>query len=466
MNFTENIFWVYIAFFFLVYFLCVRFTSPTSSIRNIWIALGSLILYATAYPPAVLVVLFHAGLAHLVGPIIHKKSRASLLALAFAITCGLAILCTLKYSTFFSALLYSDPLVPMPAGYAWVLPLGISFYTFTAIAYYVDLYRGQIQPATGFIDVLILIVFWPHLACGPILRAKNIFPFLRSPLPLTQAQLASALLLIENGLVKKLLIADNLARYVDWNIAHDVIAMSQPEAWGTLLGYAGQIYADFSGYSDLAIGFSILLGFRLPANFNYPYLATSLSDFWKRWHISLSTWFRDYLYIPLGGNRHGRARKMVALFIVFSLSGLWHGAALNYVAWGCLHGMFLILENILSCFSFSVPIFLKRIATLTIVVSLWAPFRLSLDNAWLLLQKCYAWTATPVYHSTSPFFLLPIAGLLGFIVLEHLLKPIEVRADGFCSEQQWPKQLAYVAVLVPLAFLFSGQAMKFLYFEY
>ena len=214
-----------------------------------------------------------------------------------------------------------------------MLPIGISFFTFQAISYVVDVYRGETK-AASLGDVAILQAFFPHLVAGPIVRANELLPQLRTPRDPRAVLAGPGLFLIAGGLIKKTVVADELARNVVDPVFNDPAAHSGPEVMLAIYGFAAQIYCDFSGYTDMAIGVALLLGFQLPQNFNRPYLALSLQDFWRRWHMTLSRWLRDYLYIPLGGNRDGERRTYRNLMLTMLLGGLWHGASLTFVHLG------------------------------------------------------------------------------------------------------------------------------------
>jgi len=219
-----------------------------------------------------------------------------------------------------------------------IVPVGISFFTFQAITYVVDTYKGKIKPAS-LIDFAVYLAFFPHLVAGPIVRAAEFIPQLRQAQPVERRQASRAAWLIAIGLFKKVVIASNVATA----IVDPVFALpgqhSAPEILFAVYGYAVQIYADFSGYTDMAIGIALLLGITFPQNFDRPYTAISIQDFWRRWHMTLSRWLRDYLYIPLGGSRHGEAKRYRNLIITMTLGGLWHGASLTFVAWGLFHGL-------------------------------------------------------------------------------------------------------------------------------
>jgi len=225
-----------------------------------------------------------------------------------------------------------------------IVPVGISFFTFQAITYIVDIYKGKIQPAS-LIDFAVYLAFFPHLVAGPIVRAAEFIPQLRQAQPVERRQPSRAAWLIGFGLFKKVVIASNVATA----IVDPVFALpgqhSAPEILLAVYGYAVQIYADFSGYTDMAIGIALLLGITFPQNFDRPYIAVSLQDFWRRWHMTLSRWLRDYLYIPLGGNRKGRWKTYRNLLLTMTLGGLWHGASLTFIAWGLFHGLGLAAER-------------------------------------------------------------------------------------------------------------------------
>jgi alginate O-acetyltransferase complex protein AlgI len=263
-------------------------------------------------------------------------------ALTVAIVFDLTLLGVFKYLGFFVSELDGalDSIglgSPLPLVQI-VLPIGISFFTFQAISYVADVYRG-VTRAASLVDVAILQAFFPHLVAGPIVRANELLPQLRTPRDPRTVLAGPAIFMIVGGLLKKTVIADELARRVVDPVYNDPAAHSGAELTLAFYGFAGQIYCDFSGYTDMAIGLALLLGFQLPQNFNRPYLALSLQDFWRRWHMTLSRWLRDYLYIPLGGSRRGKLRTYLNIFITMLLGGLWHGAAWNFVVWGGIHGV-------------------------------------------------------------------------------------------------------------------------------
>jgi alginate O-acetyltransferase complex protein AlgI len=259
-----------------------------------------------------------------------------------------------------------------------VLPVGISFFTFQGMSYLIDIYRRQTAPA-GLLDMTLLMSFFPHLVAGPIVRASHLIPQFREAPRITRGMAAMGLLLIVWGLFKKTVIASELATTFVDDIFFDPSAYTSGDLLLAAYGYAVQIYCDFSAYSDMAVGLAALLGYRFPHNFDQPYRAASLQDFWRRWHISLSSWLRDYLYISLGGSRHGLTRLCLALMTTMLLGGLWHGASWNFVIWGALHGGVLAAERLWREFKPagwpSLPPILGILITFHIVLLGWIFFR-------------------------------------------------------------------------------------------
>jgi D-alanyl-lipoteichoic acid acyltransferase DltB (MBOAT superfamily) len=301
-------------------------------------------------------------------------------ALVAAIVFDLGLLCTFKYLGFFTSQ-FDDALdsihlgSPLPIAQV-VLPIGISFFTFQAISYVVDVYRGETR-AAPLIEVAILQAFFPHLVAGPIVRANELLPQLRTPRDPRAVLAGPAIFMIVGGVLKKTVIADELARRVVDPVYNDPAAHSAAELTLAFYAFAAQIYCDFSGYTDLAIGLALLLGYQLPQNFDRPYLALSLRDFWRRWHMTLSRWLRDYLYIPLGGSRGGRLKTYRNLMITMLLGGLWHGAAWTFVLWGGIHGGALSAERWVRerYEGFRMPAWAAWLVTFHVVCIAWVFFR-------------------------------------------------------------------------------------------
>ncbi len=344
MVFTSTVF----LFLFLPVFLTLYAVLPARW-RTAWILLASYGFYAWWRPDFALVFVASTVAAHLVGARLgawrSSRPRAARIVLALGITVQLGALAFFKYADFgvesLNALLVAWGAAPLPT-LSVILPIGISFYVFQAISYMVDVWRSDAPDRARFVDVAAYIALFPQLIAGPIVRYKTIAHVLEAP--------RSSLALVGEGaqrfmlgFCKKVLIADSLAPLTDGAFA--LTSPTAAEAWLGVLAFAAQLFFDFSGYSDMAVGLGLILGFRFKENFDRPYLAASITEFWRRWHMSLSRWLRDYLYIPLGGNRLGSGRTYVNLMLVMLLGGLWHGAAWAFVAWGEWHGGWLALER-------------------------------------------------------------------------------------------------------------------------
>ncbi len=344
MNFTEPIFLSFFAVTWAV-FLCLR----TKEQRIGWLVLASTIFYAKAGPQFVFLLGFVSWvdftLARRIFAATDRKRKRFLLSLSIASNLG--ILIVFKYSGFLARTVNS---VTAALGLgAWLpevdppLPLAISFFTFEALSYSIDVYRGKFEPTRRLRDFFAFISFFPHLVAGPIVRAGEFLPQIDRD-PVEKVRL-SGLFLILVGFAKKLLFADTLGAWAVDPVFAAPASYGTFDLWIAVYCYAFQIFLDFSGYTDIAVGLARLFGIDLGLNFDAPYLATSFREFWARWHISLSTWFRDYVYLPLGGNKVSRLKGIRNIAVVFLLSGLWHGAAWKFLVWGGLHGLFLILDR-------------------------------------------------------------------------------------------------------------------------
>lgn len=308
------------------------------------------------------------------------RARGQRVAVGISVATNLALLGFFKYFNFavesYNALLVSVGLADlgMETALRVTLPLGISFYTFQSMSYTVDVYRGRAAALASFIDFACYVSLFPQLVAGPIIRFSEVADQLRSRTH-TVEKLSRGAAFFSLGMAKKVLLADPCGRIAD--LAFGAGSLAPLDAWYGVTAYAFQIYFDFSGYSDMAIGLGLMLGFVFPKNFDSPYKADSITDFWRRWHVSLSTWLRDYLYIPLGGNRLGARRTYLNLGVVMVLGGLWHGASWNFVLWGSIHGGWLALERLLGKRPFYVglPRPVRVAATFLVVLVAWVFFR-------------------------------------------------------------------------------------------
>ena len=338
---------LYLPITFVGMFFLARYSHK---IAALWLAIASLVFYSVWDLRFVLLLLGSISFNYAVGYLIALRRTKSLnnkSILVGAIFCDLALLGYFKYTNFF---IHSvNDLFGMHIGaLEIILPLGISFFTFTQIAFLVDVYRG-IAKEVNFIHYLLFVTYFPHLIAGPILHHKQMMPQFAesSTYKINSTNITVGLTIFVFGLAKKVLLADSFAEFP--NPIFGAVTIQNPpmlfESWIAALSYTLQLYFDFSGYTDMAIGISLMFNVRLPMNFNSPYKALSIIDFWRRWHITLSHFLRDYLYIPLGGNRSGKIRRYINLVITMLLGGLWHGAAWTFVIWGGLHGLYLIVNH-------------------------------------------------------------------------------------------------------------------------
>jgi alginate O-acetyltransferase complex protein AlgI len=328
-----------------------------------------------------------------------RRNRAQKAALAVSMVSNLTILGFFKYFDFAAA-----NITALSAALGWsggvhllhvALPIGISFYTFQSMSYAIDVYRGEARPLKRPVDFACFVALFPHQLAGPIIRYWSIAEQFRRR-TFTYGQFARGASFFCLGLSKKVLLANPMAHIADQAFAAGTIHWF--DAWYGVVAYAFQIYFDFSAYSDIAVGIALMLGFTFTKNFDSPYRATSVTDFWKRWHISLSTWLRDYLYVPLGGNRRGRRRTYVNLMLVMLLGGLWHGASWNFVLWGGLHGGMLGLERARGKQSVyaRLPTWLRIAVTFTVVCVSWVFFRAeTLPRAWAFLGSMFGLVSVP-----------------------------------------------------------------------
>ena len=369
------------------------------------------------------------------------------------------------------------------------LPIGISFYSFQSISYIIDIYRGSLTPSKTLREYAFFVAFFPTLVAGPILRAKQFLPQLREKIEevgttgrlrqfvIHRSNLKFGLTLMALGFLKKMFFADNIGPLVD-NIFSNPIGM---ESFSIMLGtiaFGVQIYCDFSGYSDIAIGAALILGFKIPKNFNKPYFATSPSDFWNRWHISLSTWLRDYLYIPLGGNRKSHNRTYVNLLTVMFLGGLWHGASWNFVIWGMLHGTYLAIHKILinkfpnlqhnQFFKSKVGKIISIVITQYFIFLAWIPFRVhDFDQMMYSVEKFVIFDMKII--GINEFLLeykFPIFLMLAFIGLHYFSyrksKLIEIISN--LNLKYWTVIITLFLILI--VFFFNGNPIDFIYFKF
>ncbi len=359
--FTQVYFWIFFTLLLLVYSILYK----KKALRNTYLFFMSLYFYFKSGGYFFSLLIISTVVDYTIGLLLYRSNSRPLrkLYVTISLLVNLGMLAYFKYTFFLTDMFnrvfqiqheafnvlarWSNDLLGTGFDVSRIiLPVGISFFTFQTISYTMDVYRGKVKPVKNIIDFGFYVSFFPQLVAGPIVRAADFVPQLYRDYKLTVREMGHALFLILSGLIKKMMISDYISiNFVD-RIFSDPVAYSGFENLMGVYGYSLQIYCDFSGYTDIAIGIGLLLGFRLPVNFNSPYKAGNISNFWKRWHISLSSWLRDYLYIPLGGNRKGAIRTHINLLITMLLGGLWHGANLRFVIWGGLHGIGLVFHKI------------------------------------------------------------------------------------------------------------------------
>ncbi len=390
MIFSSAIFlYVFLPVFMLVYYL-----TPQTS-KNLVALVGSYLFYAWGEPVFAVVLLGSSFVDYLLSLYLirhreeNQRKRTCVLAASVAINIGTLLYA--KYSNFFmeqlnvtQGWLGHDPL-------SWehvALPIGISFFTFQKLSYMIDVYRGHARPARNFVSFALYVALFPQLIAGPIIRYHDVADQLvkRSH---SSKKFAEGLYRFSIGLAKKVLIADVMGQLADTILAYYLDYLPMHYAWIGLFAYSMQIYFDFSGYSDMAIGLGKMMGFDFLENFNRPYVSRNFTEFWRRWHISLSNWMKEYLYIPLGGNRVSPSRQYANLWIVFLLAGFWHGASWNFIIWGAFHGCFLTLDKILKPWKWSkVPNWFMQLITFFLISLSWVFFRMETVDLSLMYIGC------------------------------------------------------------------------------
>ena len=459
--------------------------------RPIWILITSYYFYMSWNVKYVVLILFTTVVSYGCAILMQKWKRKKTVLLCATLIASLGVLFFFKYFNFFSLsaanVLGWFAIQVHPVTLSLMLPVGISFYTFQTLSYVIDVYRGEVEAEKNFLTYAAFISFFPQLVAGPIERTSNLLPQIKGEHRFDKEKATGGLLLMAWGFFKKLVVADNLAIYAD-QIFDDVHYYGGFSMLLAALFFTFQIYCDFSGYSDIAIGCAKLFDINLMTNFRSPYFAISIKDFWSRWHISLSTWFRDYVYIPLGGNRVGRVRNACNLLVTFLVSGLWHGAAWHFVVWGGLHGVLQVLEN---CFPFmrkltkrvkeepesikGPAIWFCRMITFGIAMLAWVFFRAeTVSEACYVLLHMWDGILHPVAYVTRGLadFGMGIAEVLSLAVPFGLLLVYDYAAlygDPIAKVRRLKKPvrwLIYYGFVFLVLMLASFNAQEFVYFQF
>jgi len=452
---------------FLAVVYALYFTLPRIQLHLLLVS--GLLFYGWWNPPYLLLFLFTVGLDFLVGqrtaPGAGGHRKAWVVASVIA---NLTILGTFKYYNFFMS---SSAEILALAGIQWtpppftlLLPMGISFYTFQSMAYTIDCYRGTIAPEKRFDRFLLFVSFFPHLVAGPIMRPEVMIPQFRNGVRPRIDWFALGLVQIARGYAKKLFIADSLAPYVNEVFGHPG-DYSGPQLLLAVYAFAAQIYCDFSGYTDIAIGLGRTLGYAIPVNFDHPYQSLSITEFWRRWHISLSSWLRDYLYVPLGGNRKGTRRTYINLLLTMLLGGLWHGAAFNFIIWGGIHGALLAIERFLGVQATppaGLPlwqVWARRLLVFHLVCLAWIFFRAeTFASAMTILGGILGDLGTPTQLSR-----FVLGWLVAFVALHEVSRRLQ-----WSRLARHPAAIGVSAVVIALSIMviFRRIPSEFIYFQF
>ena len=485
--FTNTAFWIFFGFVLLGHALVYKH----KALRILFLFVVSLFFYYKTGGYFFSLLLISTITDYSIGLALGKASRRLVrrLLLTLSLVINLSLLAYFKYLFFFVETfnkLFHFNIVPVDylaefsnrvfhTGFDIsdiTLPVGISFFTFQTLSYSIDVYRRKIEPVKNIIDFGFYVSFFPQLIAGPIVRASQFIPQLSRRYHISERQVWKAILLILGGLFKKMVISDYLSVNIIDRVFESPGIYSGVEILTSVYGYALQIYCDFSGYTDIAIGLALLLGFKLPKNFNSPYKAVSLVDFWRRWHMSLSFWLRDYLYIPLGGNRKGTFRTGLNLLITMFLGGLWHGANLRFVIWGTLHGLGLIVNKMFTALfkrlNVSFPKPLGWIITFHFVVATWMIFRANsletLHVMWYRLFNAFQPALFPDIVRQQPYiFIYLFAGFALHWMPKNIKK--ETR-KYFCKAPVAVKILISAFILLLIHLLHQADLQPFIYFRF
>lgn len=465
--------WFFTEFSFLftfgifLFFYALLFTQ--NALRKIYLIAFSLFFYYKSSGPFLALFVFQIVVDFLFArKIENKEGTSKQIWLGVAVLFSLSFLLYFKYPNFilentnWLLLTHFEPV-------DLFLPIGISFYTFQSISYILDVYRGEIRSSKSFLDYAFYMTFFPHLVAGPIVRAKDFLGQINSPENLDARRYKESLFRIVTGLIKKLLIADYLGKYVDMVFETPAFYTGGENLLGAL-AYSFQIYFDFSGYSDIAIGLALLLGYRLKENFENPYGSSNVTEFWRKWHISLSTWLRDYVYIPLGGNRKGALNTYLFLLITMLVGGFWHGASWQFVCWGAAHGLALALHKAIHK---HLPEgkwmdFLGGICTFSFVTFCWIFFRArDFDTALLLLNQML--TATSETDFVGFWFSRNELAILLVALLSWTIIPSDWKRKVFDTTFYVPSFFWFFFLLAALQLIIQFRdtlVQPFIYFQF
>lgn len=452
---------------------------PNLRIRNVILMIASLVFYAYGEPVYVLLMIGSALVNYVFALLIDRAEKARKLLLAIDVILNIGVLCFFKYTGLlvetFRNITGLEVRVPQI-----ILPIGISFFTFQALSYVIDVYRKNVKAQKNFIYVQLYIAFFPQLIAGPIVRYIDVEEAIVSRTR-DMELIARGFRRFICGLGKKVIIANAMGQAADAIFSANGADVNVLGAWIGAIAYLFQIYYDFSGYSDMAIGLGWMFGFHFRENFNYPYSAASVKDYWRRWHISLSTWFKEYLYIPLGGNRKGRGRAVVNRLIVFVCTGLWHGANWTFLLWGLYHGFFLLLEEYVP-FTEKIPKWLSRIYTLLVVCCGFVIFRAdTIGQGFQMIGKMFsgfsltASSMSLAVEQLTPWFLVVLViAIIGCAPVQPLANKIRLAISGGIASLHGKWKVVEIALYCVALLLFAWCILRlsgngynpFIYFKF
>ncbi len=455
-------------FYFLPAILILYYLSPKKH-KNLVLFIGSLFFYAWGEPVYVTLLLLSTAFNYFIGLSIENsgnniKRRKTVLTVGIVL--NLALLVFFKYTNFLIdtvnfVLPHDIPTLKI------TLPIGISFFTFQTMSYIIDVYRKTTKAQKKYVDFATYVTLFPQLIAGPIVRYNSIDEQL-SRRRETIEGVTSGIATFTCGLAKKVLIANNIGLLWESINTAAVGELSVMNAWLGIIAYAFQIYFDFSGYSDMAIGLGRMFGFQFEINFNYPYISRSITEFWRRWHISLSTWFKEYVYIPLGGNRVGKKRLYINLFIVWVLTGIWHGAGMNFVAWGVYYAIILIVEKgFLMKYLEKTPKFLRNIYAMLLVLIGWVLFASAdLTSAIYYIKAMFGGNGTGMIDSFFIYNLSSYKVLLVIAAIAAIPLPKKLWQKHFSHKIAYTLIAVVIAIFICTAYLVDSSYNPFLYFRF
>lgn len=455
---------------FVLYFLIDRFIP---CFRNLFLCIASLLFYAFGEPRFVCILIVSILVNWGIALGIDKNSKMFIrkMLLAFGITLNLGLLITYKYLNFVTYNI--NKLVPKVEVTSIALPIGISFFTFQAMSYVIDVYRGE-EAQLNPVNIGLYISLFPQLIAGPIVRYKSISNEIRDR-KTDSDDITDGICCFLRGLCKKIIVANNLALVADFTFSINENRLSILLAWLGALAYTLQIYFDFSGYSDMAVGLGRIFGFHFSKNFDYPYMAKSVTDFWRRWHISLSEWFRDYVYIPLGGNKGGWKAQFRNLLVVWLLTGIWHGANWTFIVWGLVYFLMLVIEKFIihpENFKHQYVIISYRIGVFVAVLFCWVLFRSdSIEQSYRYIKSMFGLYGNPLidlhlfWYSREYMVFLIMGLLLSTYIIRRLINTIRRVVGNLMYEIL--RGVGYVvSFVICVSYLVTGAHNPFIYFNF